>query len=122
MKKNNNSIYRIIIVLFLFLLFIVISCANSGRNNKNFSSSALSSQYEKHEGKIKGEYVVKAKNNCDEFLLRKFFYEYGILKVRTFKNNKFIIKFANDPGLKVLKKEAEKTNTIEGIQPNYLND
>ena len=111
---------RICIWLFLLLsVVIVFSCANSG--GRKFSADKDTSVNNKNREGLGGAYIITVKYYCDEFVLRKFFYEYGILEIHQINDKTFLIKFASDPGLHELRNEAEKTNSIEQIQPHNLN-
>lgn len=108
----------ILIITNLLFLLTLTTCVNSGKN-LNILSERTKPVMTSEAGVISGEYIVIVRNNCDEFLLRKFFYEYGIKEITSIRLNVYLIKFASDPGYKELLKESDKTNSIEDIKPNY---
>ena len=70
--------------------------------------------------RVPGEYLVSVQKGGDEALIRKVFASYSVRDVQPVSDNLFLVKIDQDPGPEEIKRKAEESDRIRGVQPNYV--
>ena len=98
------------------IILLLNGCSTADADNLKQISNDIS----KDNDRVEGEYLIKLKPDFGEGAIKKVMSDFNISKIENIGDRLYKIKLNNDPGPEKISRIAEKSDSIEYAEPNYI--
>jgi len=104
----------------IFLLIIVVLLLSACSSTSIAGNGAMKKKVGNDDDRVKGEYLVKLKQDGTKDMIKNLYGTYGIESIKSIGERLYKIRLKSDPGPDTITNKAKRSDSIEYAEPNYI--